>query len=128
MLPESDWPRLCEAGGLRAPGAASGRDVDVGSVSVLDSETSGVEVMDRSQGCGETRWSTGADTGVGIVDAVKAVVADLGVIVEPAVESGVKGVNGVRDFGESSVFTVRQLRSCDGVPDLSRLMEIFLAN
>ena len=84
--------------------------------------------MDRSQGCGEIRWSTGAETGVGIVDAVKAVVADLGVIVEPAVDKGVKGVNGVRAFGESSDLTARQLRSCDELLDLSLLMEIFLAS
>lgn len=40
--------------------------------------------------------------GVGRLDAVTAVVADLGVAVERQPDSGVKGVKGVRVLGESS--------------------------
>lgn len=55
-----------------------------------------------SQGDGERRDSAGAETGVGIVGVVMYVVADLGVVVEPVADCGVKGVKGVRVLGDSS--------------------------
>lgn len=67
--------------------------------------------IDLSQGCGDTRCSPGAETGVGSVDAVNAVVADLGVTVEREPDIGVNGVKGVRVFGESSALGARLLGS-----------------
>lgn len=55
-----------------------------------------------SQGDGERRDSGGAETGVGMVELVIYVVADLGVGVEPVAEGGVKGAKGTRVLGDSS--------------------------
>lgn len=73
-----------------------------------------------SHGFGDARLSMGADTGVGSVEAVTAVVAaDLGVVrVE---ESGVKGVLA---RGESSVLAERTGASTGVPPHRSRLSDI----
>lgn len=55
--------------------------------------------------------SAGAETGVARVDAVRAVVADLGVTVEPEPDIGVNGVKRARDLGESSPLGARQVGS-----------------
>lgn len=73
----------------------------------------------RSHGLGEALCSTGADSGVGNVEAVMAVVAaDLGVVNEA--ESGVKGVLA---RGESSVRAGRVELSTGVLPDRSRVSD-----
>lgn len=62
-----------------------------------DSRT-GVIEPSLSHGLGEARHSAGADNGVGRVEVVMFVDADIGVVID--VEAGVYGV---RVFGESSV-------------------------
>lgn len=129
MLPESDWPRLCDpAGGLREACRDSAFGVDVTSLVVSCDAISKFERTDFSQGCGDTRLSAGADTGVASVDEVKAVVADLGVTVEREPEIGVNGVKGVRFLGESSALGARLAESCSVVLCLSRVIDIFLAS
>lgn len=126
MLPESDWPRLwADPGGLRDPCRVSvfGVDVTSGCAGVAWLENPGL-----SQGCGETRCSAGAETGVGRVDDVMAVVADLGVTPGCEPEIGVYGVKGVRVLGESSALGARQPVSWETVFDLSRVIESFRAS
>jgi hypothetical protein len=117
MLADSDWCLLC-------PKVA----VCIGSPSsvwgvpeVLWTVGSGVAVAarvdGRSHGLGDALCSTGADSGVGNVEAVMTVVAaDLGVVNEA--ESGVKGVLA---RGESSTRAERLTVSTGVLPDRSRL-------
>lgn len=80
----------------------------------------GVVEPSLSHGFGEPRYSAGADSGVGSVELVITVVADIGVVAETELEAG---VNGVRIFGDSSVRVNRIVGSCCVSLDLSRLNE-----
>lgn len=101
MLPESDWPRLCNrVGPVRAGVSDSAFGVAIGSVAVCCEVVTGVVAPNLSHGLGEPRDSAGADNGVGRVEVVMLVVADRGVVIEAEVRAG---VNGVRVLGESSV-------------------------
>jgi len=67
----------------------------------------------------------GADTGVGSVDVVRAVLADLGVVSIVEAESGVKGV---RVRGDSSARENRIAPSAGVLPDRRRVSEDCLVN
>lgn len=71
-------------------------------------------------GFGEARDSIRADTGVGSVDAVAAVVADLGVVRRVVADNGVKGV---LILGDSSVRADRMVGSTGVLPDRRRFRE-----
>lgn len=78
-------------------------------------------VVALSQGLGDPRDSEGAVIGVG---KVVAVTADLGVaLYDEAGVHGVKGVNGVRDFGDSSILAERAVASVGLLPDRSRVRD-----
>lgn len=79
ILPESDCPLLCDD--IGAPHTFT-------SISAFEARTASVQPWDDaaitldcafSQGVGEQRDSAGADIGVGTVEAVICVVADIGV-------------------------------------------------
>jgi hypothetical protein len=79
-----------------------------------------------SHGFGDDRDSTGAEMGVGSVDAVIAENgADLGVV---SVVDAERGVNGVLVTGEPSVTAERIVGSKGVLPDRSRLKDIFLVS
>lgn len=96
MLPDdSDWFRLCPlprgCGGGRTSELAplgvtlqSKKDVPILSVGVVT-----VGAWASAQPLGEPRVSMHAETGVGAVDVLAAVLADLGVVMVVPPESGV---------------------------------------
>jgi hypothetical protein len=119
MLPDSDWCLLCPkvAVCIGSPSSVWGVHMVLGTVG------SGVAVTARgaglSHGLGDALCSTGADNGVGNVEAVMTVVAaDLGVVNEA--ESGVKGVLA---RGESSMRAERLTASTGVLPDRSRVRD-----
>ena len=119
MLADSDWCLLCPRG-TRCIGSASS---DVGVLETSRMVSFGVpataEFAGLSHGLGDARCSTGAESGVGKVEAVMTVVAaDLGVVNEA--ESGVKGVLA---RGESSVRAERAESSTGVLPDRRRLSD-----
>lgn len=95
------------------------------SVAFCCEATTGVVEPSFSHGLGEPRDSAGADTGVGRVEVVMLVVADIGVVAE--VEVGA-GVNGVRILGESSVRADLMAGSGCVSFDLRRLSDSCRAN
>jgi hypothetical protein len=120
ILPDSDWCLLCP----RATPGVGSLSSDMGETEGSGLQSLGVSgtawFAGLSHGLGDCRVSIGADTGVGNVEAVMAeVAADLGVV--NAAESG---VNGVREWGESSVLAER-MGASTGVPqDRSRVSDI----